>query len=163
MTRERPAYRPKRPLRNEIYALVLVMLAPLGVALVFPYASLSFKSQADGAAAHAPRRSLCSLIALTDEQADAAVKAARSAIKTAHEGISALRADLSLSAVPEECVGVAVVGERLGVAPMGDAPYDVTPLPRSLAAPPPDRLAPCSAAANTPSVFSREEMLEIGD
>ena len=160
MTGEHRTYRPKRHLRNEIYSLALVMAAPIGVVAVFPYASLSFNpAEAETGA----RQHTCSFVVLSDEQADSAVQAARSAIKTAREGISALRADLSISAIPRERSGVADVSERHGVAPMTDARYDVLPLPPTLAAPTPVRIAPDDSPTNSPSAFSRDDLLQIWD
>ena len=159
MTPEHRAYRPKRHLRHEIYSLALVLAAPLGVMAIFPFASLSFHpAESSPSAVHRPA---CSFVVLTDEQADAAVQAARSAIKTSHEGISTLRADLSIFAVPAERGGVADVGERQGVAPVGDVPYDVLPLPKSFAAPKPAR-TPSDPAANViKPPCSRDDLLEI--
>lgn len=164
MTSERRTYHPKRHLRNEIYSLALILVAPVGVIAVFPYASLSFVPAGIADEGIVPvRHSFCSFISLTDEQADAAVQAARSAIKTAHEGISALRADLSMSAIPAEHDSVADLTERHGIAPMGDAPYDVLPLPPSNAAPQPERIIHDPDADKPPLAFPRDEMLEIND
>lgn len=162
MTPERRAYRPKRHLRHEIISLALVLAAPVCVLAIFPFASLSFSPQVpeEAAVAHRPA---CSFVVLTDEQADAAVQAARAAIKTSHEGISTLRADLSIFAIPVESGGVADVAERQGALPMSDAPFDVLPLPPSLAAPPPTRFPSDPAAAVVHPAFSRDDMLEIAD
>ena len=162
MGSERQSYRPKRHLRNELYSLALVLAAPVGVVAVFPCSALSFRPAHSDAAETVPR-ARCSFIALTQEQADAAVQAARAAIRTSHEGISALRADLSISAIPSERGGVADVTERFGVAPMADAVYDAPPMPPTLAAPPPEKITPEPAGAGPADAFSREDLLRIRD
>lgn len=156
------SYRPKRHLRNEIYSLALVLAAPIGVVAVFPCAALSFHPVRDAAPEAAPYAA-CSFIALTQEQADAAVQAARAAIRTSHEGISALRADLSISAIPPERGGVADVTERFGVTPMADAAYDPPPLPRTMAAPKPGKIAQEPTDAAPKDAFSRDDLLKIRD
>lgn len=154
-----PAYRPKRHLRYEIYSLALVLIAPVGVLVVFPFASLSFHAAQEAKPVH--RQSVCSFVALTEQQVDAAVEAARSAIKTAQDGISALRADLSISAIPAENGGVADVSERKGAPPLADAKYDALPIPPTLAAPPPVRILASPFDMESPPAFSRDDMLEI--
>lgn len=161
MTAGHRTYRPRRHLRHELIYLVLALAAPFGVAAIFPYASLSFvPAQKEQPIAHRPA---CSFVALTDEQADAAVQAARSAIKTSHEGISTLRADLSIFAIPRERGGVADVVEREGAASIQDAAYDVLPLPHTFAAPSPAKLPNAPDASAVQPAFSRDEMLEIWD
>lgn len=161
MTAARRTSRPRRHLRHELISLALVLAAPLGVVAIFPYDSLSFVP----AKREQPlvRRPACSFVVLTDEQADAAVQAARSAIKTSHEGISTLRADLSIFAIPSERGGVADVVDRQGAASIQDAPYDVLPLPHSFAAPSPAKFPKAPAASVDSPAFSRDEMLEVWD
>lgn len=162
MNDSHPTYRPRRHLRNEIYSLALVLAAPVGVIAVFPFAAFSFHPDAHDAQQQRIAAS-CSFVELTEKQADSAVEAARSAIKTAQDGISALRTDLSLSAIPLESGGVAELAERVGPPPMADADYDVLPLPPTLAAPAPKRIPLDPSATNYPSAFSRDNLLEIWD
>ena len=151
-------YKPKRHLRNEIYSLALVLAAPLGIAAAFPYAALAFKARE--APAESARAS-CAFISLPDEQADAAVQAARASIKTARDGMSALRADLSLGAIPRETRCVAQIGERRGVVRQGDVDFPYTPLPHSQAAAKPEKIAADPAATNAPCAFTREDLLAL--
>lgn len=155
-------YRPKRHLLNEIYALVLVLTAPAGVALVFPYPAIGFKP--DATRGMRTEQPLCAFISLSEEEADAAVMAARSSIKTALDGVSGIRADLSISSIPEENGAAVDLAERQGFAATEDVPYGMQALPRSHAAPPPRRIRRASAPhAAPPPAFDREEMLAIDD
>ena len=162
MSQERRTYKPKRHLRHEIYSLVLVLSTPLAVLSVLPYAALSIQPEKQESSSP-PGRPFCSFVVLSDKQADAAVQAARSAIKTAREGISRMRANLSLSEIPEETGCVSDPSERQGVAQITDVPYDVLPLPESCAASQPFKIPFDASSTNLPSAFSREEMLEIWD
>ena len=150
-------YKPKRHLRHELYSLSAVMLAPLIVALVFPYRAVGWKSTAT----EMPRDASCAFIVLSEEQEDAAIRAARSDIKTALEGFGHMRTDLSISAIPEETGCVADVGERIGAIP-GEGPLAAPlPLPPSLAAPNPS-VSPRKPQDATPALpFPRKHMLEL--
>lgn len=159
MNPESRTYKPKRHIRYEIYSLALILIAPLAVLSVFPYDALSFEPAAPQEAATAAARPFCSFVVLTDAQADAAVQAARASIKTAREGISRMRADLSLSEIPEESGCVADPSVRQGATPMADVPYLVMPLPDSLAAKPPFSIPADASSTNLPSAFTRENLL----
>ena len=132
-------YKPKRHLRNEIYSLALVMLAPLGIALIFPYESIGWRAseKADEISTQSAKSS-CAFIRLGPNGEEAAVSATRSSMKTSAEGVvgGRIRANLSLSEIPEETGDIADISDRKGVNEERQIVKRlILPRPPSLAAP----------------------------
>lgn len=155
---ERIQYRPKRHIRHEIYSLAAVMLPPVILAFVFPYAAVLFRpSQVTQM-----QTSSCAFVSLSDEETDAAIAAARSAIKTSSENSRRLLADLSLSSIPEELsIAVADISQRTGIGSPACAPYNSAMMPPSCAAAKPDRIDAASGEAPASLPFPRDELLKL--
>lgn len=153
----RPQYKPKRHIRHEVYSLLAVLAAPVVLAFVFPYSAIGFRSEAPKSAA----RPTCSFVTLSPDETDAAIAAARAAIKTSSTAIGRIRADLSLSAIPEEAsIAVADISERHTVAPVGTIEYRAMLLPPTMAAPRPERIKAAAPPAPQPA-FSRSTLIEL--
>ena len=153
-------FKPKRPLRNELYSLVGVMVLPLAILLSFPYAGIGYKSAADRPAS-APG---CALVTLTEAEEDAAVAATRSSWKMHNESVRDLVTDLGVEAVPETVPGAVMdIGERSRLPPAGSVKSDLKPLPRTFAAPKAERLVQAKPAdsADAALAFPRKELLNI--
>ena len=151
--------RPRRPLRNELYALVSVLAFPLALACCFPFDALRF------AAEPAPprTRAACAFVTLTAAEERGILESARRAWAVSTAGVRGIRADLSFAEIPDEEPGaVADIVDRLRYPAPSGVPYDVPALPRTLAAPPPEKIAadPASAEAEEPP-FPRAELLKI--
>ncbi len=155
MTPVRP--RPRRQLRHELYSLASVLAIPAAIALVFPYDAVEFEPAA-GAPSDAAR---CSFVELTEGDEAAALASARAAWKVGASSVRSLRADLSVAAMPEEAARpVMDVSERARAAAAGKVGYDVPPMPRTMAAPSPRRIA-ADGGADDCSAFPRDEMMAL--
>lgn len=158
MTTERVQYRPKRHIRHEIYSLIAVLCAPFIIAIVFPYGAIGFRAADEKPAAP----SLCAFVTLSEEETDAAIAAARSAIKTSSGSLARLRADLSLSSIPEESsLDVADISQRTSFPKPGIVTFDDPLLPATCAAPPPATIAPSGDKPAKSLPFPRLELLQL--
>lgn len=158
MTDERVQYRPKRHLRHEIYSLIAVLSAPFIIAFIFPYKAIGFHAAPDRPAEQAR----CAFVTLSDEETDAAIAAARSAIKTSSGSLARLRADLSLSSIPEESsLTVAEISQRTPFPPPSIVFFDDPLLPATRAAPPPEAIAPSDAKTGKSPAFTRLHLLQL--
>lgn len=148
----------RRPLRYELYSLVSVMAFPLALALCFPSDALSFVQ----APARGRRPAPCAFVTLNAEEADKILQSARKAWSVNPAGVRRMRADLSFSEIPDEEPGaIAQVADRLRYPQPGAVVYGVSPLPPSLAAPPPRRLAADpDEPGEAPPAFPRAELLD---
>lgn len=151
--------RPRRPLRYEIYSLVAVMAIPLALALCFPYSAIGF----DPTPEPAPRRAACAFVTLSSDAETDILAEARAAWKVSSARVRRMRADLSLSDLPDDDArAVADIVDRRRYPLPGPVRFDVTPLPPTLAAPPPEKIAADPAAAEDETLaFPRKELLKI--
>lgn len=150
--------RPRKRIRHEL--LSLVPLTALTAALVFAFPFKLFTSERRAPAVMRHDVPSCVYIELTDEEESRAMDAIRSAFATDASGIRELRADLSLSTIPERPTPV-VLGfddrKRPGELP---APaLEILVLPRTLAAPEPGVIQAAEPPAAEPA-FSKEELLK---
>ena len=153
-------FRPRRPLRNEIYSLAGVMAVPLAIMFVFPYRAVGYKSDADRQRP-APG---CAIVELTAEEELAAVEATRPSWRMRNEGVRNLVTDLGVEAIPETAPGAVMdIGERSRLPPAGSVKSDLKPLPRTFAAPKAERLVQAKPAdgADAALAFPRKELLNI--
>ena len=151
--------RPRRPLRNELCALASVLAIPLALACCFPFDALRFAAEPTPARP----RAACAFVTLTAQEERNILESARKAWAVSTAGVRGIRADLSFAEIPdEEPRAVADIVDRLRYPPPAAIPYDVSPLPRTLAAPPPEKIAadPAAAKAKDPP-FPRAELLKI--
>ncbi len=150
--------RPRRPLRYELYSLAAVLAVPVAVALAFPHEAIGFRPAPDAA----PAAGLCAFVSLTEEESARAVANARTAWKVGAENVRRLHADLSVSAMPEEPHGAVMrESERARVPPPRPVAYDEMPLPATLSAPPPGRIAREEPDPDAGLTFSRKELLKL--
>lgn len=149
-------YKPKRRFRHELYSLAAVLAVPVAVSLVFPYSALSWRATEETRVERAP----CAFASLSAEARDAAIAAARSAIRTTTDEMRSLRTDLSIAAIPDEDLGaISDISwrPRVGVSPIERLAEPI--LPASSAAPAPRRISR-DGDDSLPLQFSREELLE---
>ena len=156
------APRPRRLLRHDLLSLL-----PLGVLLaalvsLFPFGIFKMKSETVAADRKRSAAS-CAFVELTPEMEMKAMEIVRSALSVGSTNIRDLRADLSLSTIPEQVLGAIMDIDERSVRVSIPAPvFDVLPLPASLAAPPPCKLPVLAPEAPKPT-FSKEEMLKLID
>jgi len=149
-------FRPYRSLRSELVALSFVVTVPVALLSVFPFAALRPLPPAPPRAAVAP----CAFVTLTPAEERKAIAAARAAWQVDRGTVRTPRIDLfadSLPALPWQAV-IGVLPRASGER-RASAPYVPDPLPPTLAAPPPARIAPQPDA--DPPAFSREELLRL--
>lgn len=154
---KRPQPKPRRRLRSEFLALIPVLALPVAIAAVFPYAAIDFKCPPE-VPGSAPS---CAFVALAPGCEAKALDVVRSAFSVKRDSFRDLRADLSLSTLPEEPAHAIV--EAADVPPLpppSPSPYDVVPYPPSLAAPQPEAMEPAKPVP-APPAFMREELLKI--
>lgn len=151
--------RPQRSLRSELVSLALVAVAPAASVAVFPFPALRFGA-AEGPGA-VPAR--CAFVSLSEAGELAAMDAARGSWKANAEEVRRLRANLSLTDIPEEPFRPLVsISERARSPGCASLSCALPPLPPTVASPAPERLArEPSDAAKDVAPFSRREMLEF--
>ena len=153
-------FKPKRPLRNEIYSLAGVLALPLALLLAFPYCGIGYRSSADRPAP-APG---CAFVTLTGEAERMALEATRSSWRMRSAGVRDLVTDLGVEAIPETVPSAVMdIGGRSRLAPAGSVESDLKPLPPSLAAPKAVRFVQPRPAADADATlaFPRRELLKI--
>ena len=153
------ATRPRRPLRYEFYSLAAVLAVPLALAACFPYAALGLTPASDPE----PCRAACAFVTLTPDEETDILAAARAAWKVSSAGVRRMRADLSLSELPEDSAcAIADIEDRQRYPMPGGVRFVFSPLPSSLAAPPPEKIpADPAVAAEDLLAFPRKELLKI--
>ena len=151
----------RRSIRQEAYLLLLVFALPALVAAFFPYEAIGFKSS------HAfPRGAAGASCAFTtlDADAEAAALAAASLMRNgSHERIRSMSLNLSAPNLPEEApMPVSDVSHRSRPRIPEAGRMAGPPLPATLAAPAPGRIAADpNVGAEARETFSREDMLKI--
>ena len=151
-----PMPRPGRRLRNELIALVPVLMLPAALALVFPYRAIGHRYVP-------PRDSVPSCQFVILSRADEAQAKTRLWPASSFRRAQArnLHADLSLSTLPEEPPkNLLTIADCPSFPPSAALPYDGLILPVSLAAEEPGRIAP-PPPRKEPLAFSREELLKL--
>ena len=153
--------RPQRRLRYELYMLALVMLVPVSLVLTFPYEAVGFVP----AERSAPASAACAFVSLSEERAETALNESRAYWKVDTKGARSLHLELSEADAPEEESGsVLPFGERKRMTAEFTAGYRVPPLPPTLAAGEPVRLAPAASRKDAASdAFAREELLDMSE
>lgn len=148
-----------KPLRREIYFLVLVLSLPVAVAAMFPYGAIGFKPSP--ALPHPPAS--CAFTALGPDEEAAALAAARSPRKGSHERIRSMYLNLSDPDLPDEGpMPVSDISRRSRPRAPEMGRIAKPPLPATLAAPAPSAIpANTAAGAEAVETFSREDMLKI--
>ena len=157
MKRRKVRYR--KPLRQEIYFLLLVLSIPAAVVAMFPYGAIGF-----GASPVVSRLpASCSFTTLGPDEEAAALAAARSPRKGSHERVRSMYLNLSDPDLPEEGpMPVSDVSRRSRPRAPEMGRIAKPPLPATLAAPAPGRIeAGSGAGAEVHETFSREDMLKI--
>lgn len=151
--------KPRRPLRYEFYSLAAVMAVPLALALCFPYDAVRRASVAE----IPPARPACVFVTLTPDEESDILAAARAAWKVSSAGVRRLRADLSLAELPDDAASaVADIADRRRYPHPPAVRFADSPLPPTLAAPPPERIAADPAVAEEDALaFPRKELLKI--
>ena len=147
---------PRRPLRNELYALAMVMVAPLAIVAVFPFEALRL---APGSCADACVSS-CAFVLLTADEEASATTASRTAWKVNMTDTRSLTADLLTPSISDE--------ELRPASCILDSPLrreslhlriEACPLPPTLAAGKPAKIEPESPKDGASVAFPRKELL----
>ena len=151
--------KPKRPLKNDLYSLAVVLIVPLSVMLAFPYSAIGFS-----AARREKSPASCAFVTLSGEAEEMAIEAARSAWKG---GLAKGRDDLPELGLLAPTLPKADFGPLVS---MGDMPppeahrtvqYDSLPMPPSLAAKGAQKLSSPKSAEDDAMPFPKGEMLKI--
>ena len=148
-----------RSVKGELTSLVLVLLAPVIVASVFPYGMFNFVATDRDIAEDA---FTVAVVHLSEEDEMAAIKAAKVAWKNDISDFRRMHADLSIGELPESDTGEMLkvesrnVADRQEVVGCGTPPY----LP-SRKAGGPVKIEPVSGPANGNRAFPREELLKL--
>lgn len=140
--------------------LSLVPLAVLTAALffAFPYKVLSMKKS--DVEFSLP---CCAYVELTGDQELEVMKKIHSAISTDVVGVRDLRADLSISTIPERPSETIVrIESRKSPADISRPEFELSSVPSTFAAPEPVELTPSKEPEGV-KTFSKEEMLKLID
>ena len=151
--------KPRRPLRNDLYSLAVVMTVPLAVAIAFPYSAIGFSATKKSVAT--PK---CAFVQLDASLENQAIENARSAWKNniSADAIDDLQ-ELSLTAItiPDDGIKSTIsIEERTMNSSDRIEPYDVIALPPTMAAGKAQSL-PEMAAVEELATFPKSEMLRI--
>ena len=151
--------RVRRPFRQEVYFLLLVMIMPIAVAAVFPYKAIGFRPSRSVSTL----RASCAFTTLDADAEAAALAAARSMRNGSHERIRSMSLNLSEPDLPDEGpMPVSDVSRRSRPRAPEMGRIAKPPLPATLAAPAPSAIpANTAAGAEAVEAFSREDMLKI--
>ncbi len=155
---KRPTIKPRRPLRNDLYSLVVVLALPVVLGLIFPFEATSFRPSDD-----APDRpSSCAFITLSDDEAARVMANARTAWRVTGEGVRGLRVDLSVETMPDEPHGATMrITERMPLPTPNIQAPGIEPLPPTKAAPAATKIPSLPESTDVPSAFSRQELLKL--
>lgn len=150
--------RPRKRIRHELMSLVPLTALTAALVLAFPFKLFTSERRAP----HATRHDVpsCVYIELTAEEESRAMDAIRSAFATDAGGIRDLRADLSLSTIPERPTPV-VLGfdDRKRPGELRAPALEILVLPKTYAAPEPGVIQAAEPPAARPA-FSKEELLK---
>ena len=157
---ERAPVRPRRPLKNDLYSLAVVMTIPLAIALAFPYSAIGFSATKKPATA--PK---CAFVQLDVSSENQAIENARSAWKNniSADGIDDPQ-ELSLTAITISDDGIRStisMDERTINSSGRVEPYEAIALPSTMAADKAQMLPERVSAEEELATFPKSEMLRI--
>lgn len=150
--------KPQKRLRYEMLSLVPLVILIIAILLIFPYKVLAKKNVSK--LFFAPT---CTYIELTQEQESLVMEKLRSVILTDSMGVRDLRADLSLSTIPENPPVTIVEFDKCRFpGEMSDPKIKLSLIPITLAFPEPTEILGDKILEQKPT-FSKEEMLKLID
>lgn len=150
--------KPQKRLRYEMLSLVPLVILIIAILLIFPYKVLAKKNVSK--LVFAPT---CTYIELTQEQESLVMEKLRSVILTDSMGVRDLRADLSLSTIPENPPVTIVEFDKCRFpGEMSDPKIKLSLIPITLASPEPTEILGDKILEQKPT-FSKEEMLKLID
>lgn len=150
--------KPQKRLRYEMLSLVPLVILIIAILLIFPYKVLAKKNVSK--LVYAPT---CTYIELTQEQESLVMEKLRSVILTDSMGVRDLRADLSLSTIPENPPVTIVEFDKCRFpGEMSDPKIKLSLIPITLASPEPTEILGDKILEQKPT-FSKEEMLKLID
>ena len=155
------ALKPRKRIRHEILSLVPLAVVAGALFFAFPFATLGMKRPDN--AVEPTGNSSCVYVELTDEEESWAMSIVRSGISTDVRSVRDLRADLSLSIIPErEHSFVMDVNDRKRARDLSKPNIEIISLPKSMRDSEPVQIQP-AADPGTGNAFSKEEMLKLID
>lgn len=145
-------------IRRDVISFLLPLTLPSAMAAFHFCGAVGFK-------ASEPSSSECAFAAfveLSQEEESRATAAVKAAWQGDSGGIRRLRADLSVGELPEENSGP-VLDVSLDALRIHEPelPAELPPLPPSMRAAAPMKIAPSQASEAAPPAFSKEELLKI--
>ena len=149
-----------RAIRSVVVSVAMVLLSVASVAVVLPYGATTFAPRADCAA----HRAFAAFVTLSPAEESAAMKAAKSSWNVDVGAVRHMRAELFVRELPkgrdEPALGLADRMSRREPATMSPG---LSPFLPSLAAPPPERIAPDAQGAKDDAepTFARDELLKM--
>ena len=152
-----PSTRPRRSVRSELLFLAALFSMPAALSALFPYSAVAFASRPEA------RRSdpSCAFVELSEEVETKAMDRVRAALSVRRDRVGGLKADLSLSTLPEEPARAIVSESDMGVLAGPVAPGgDFVPYPPSMASAEPDKIEAAPPEAAAPA-FPKEDLLRI--
>ena len=150
--------KPQRRLRYEMLSLVPLAVLIAALFFAFPYKVLSLKRTEVGFSLPC-----CAYVELTEDQELEVMKKIHSAISTDVVGVRDLRADLSISTIPERPSETIVrIESRKSPVEISRPELELSSVPSTLAAPEPVELTPSEDPEGV-KTFSKEEMLKLID
>ena len=150
--------KPQRRFRYEMLSLVPLAVLIAALFFAFPYKVLSMKKS--DVEFSLP---CCAYVELTGDQELEVMKKIHSAISTDVVGVRDLRADLSISTIPERPSETIVrIESRKSPVEISRPELELSSVPYTLAAPEPVELTP-SEEPEGAKTFSKEEMLKLID
>ena len=157
----RVALKPGKRLRHEILSLVPLIVLIGAVFLSFPFKP--DKAQSKGRIPGSSDGSSCVFVELTSDEELKAMDIIRAAISTDVGSIRDLRADLSLSTIPEkEYSFVMGFNDRRCRTELSKPSIEIVTIPKSREADPPGQI-PVGPKQKEENTFSKEEMLKLID
>ncbi|MBO7207811.1 MAG: hypothetical protein J6W10_09410 [Kiritimatiellae bacterium] len=151
-------FKPQRRLRSEILSLVPLVVLIAALFFAFPYKILRLKKVETKFSQPG-----CAYVELTGDQELEVMKKIHSAISTDVVGVRDLRADLSISTIPERPSETIVkIENRKSPKDISKPEIELSSVPATLAAPEPVELIP-TEERKPAETFSKEEMLKLID
>lgn len=154
----RVTLKPRRRIRHEILSLVPLAVLIAVLFLMFPFSSIALKGLTDSVPSGIG--TTCVLVELTADEEARAMEIIRSAFSTDAGSVRDLRADLSLSTIPEQAPSLVMdFDDRKRPRELTEPSLEIFLIPRSLAAPEPGVIQAAEPPAARPA-FSKEELLK---
>lgn len=147
-----------RRMRRDVISFVLPLTLPLALAAFFLFGAVGFK-----AVEPAPgNQAFAAFVELSPEEEARATAAVKAAWQGDSGGIRRLRTDLSVGELPEESAGP-VLEFSLDALRIGESELsaELPPLPPSMRAEAPAKIAPQQVSEAARPAFPREELLKI--